>query len=187
MTEKKLPPSGDKKSTAVKFSHERRYSMVNMAILAPKLVGKAVGKKAAGLGAVFIYWFDIAGAEIAKECRPKKLDKGRSMGGGKPPVTLILEASSAAIPQLQMQLPMLLQRVNAYFGFQAITQIKLVHGVIEEDNRPQWPTTWEEKAPTYTGKTTALLTNLAPNLPDELQQAFQRLGNAVLAREKGQK
>lgn len=66
-------------------------------------------------------WPEIAGAEIARACRPVKISYGKGGMGA----TLTLLTTGAAAPLLQMQLPALRERVNACYGYNAISRISL--------------------------------------------------------------
>ncbi|TVP73915.1 MAG: DUF721 domain-containing protein [Rhodobacteraceae bacterium] len=67
------------------------------------------------------HWVEIAGADIAAQCRPVKIGYGKGGLGG----TLTLLTTGAAGPMLQMQLPALREKVNACYGYNAIARIIL--------------------------------------------------------------
>lgn len=67
------------------------------------------------------HWAEVAGPEIAAMCRPLRVSYGRGGFGG----TLTLLVSGAQAPMVQMQLPRLRERVNACYGFNAISRIRL--------------------------------------------------------------
>jgi hypothetical protein len=72
-------------------------------------------------------WDEVVGAEIARLARPVKLGwgrgaKGRGSGLG---ATLTLVTSGAAAPMVQMMIPQIRERVNACYGYHAVSQILL--------------------------------------------------------------
>ena len=67
------------------------------------------------------HWAEIAGPEIAAQCRPVKIGYGKGGLGG----TLTLLTTGAAGPMLQMELPRLREKVNACYGYNAIARIVL--------------------------------------------------------------
>ncbi len=67
------------------------------------------------------HWAEIAGPDVAAQCRPVKIGYGKSGLGG----TLTLLTTGAAGPMLQMQLPALREKVNACYGYNAIARIVL--------------------------------------------------------------
>ncbi|HMQ92580.1 MAG TPA: DUF721 domain-containing protein [Amaricoccus sp.] len=67
-------------------------------------------------------WPEIAGAEIARLCRPAKLVSARGPAGG----LLTLEVAPALGPQVQMMLPQLRERIEAVLGPGSVGRIQLV-------------------------------------------------------------
>jgi len=67
------------------------------------------------------HWSDIAGEDLARVTRPVKVGYSRDGVGA----TLALLTTSAQAPMVQMQLPKLRERVNACYGYAAISRISL--------------------------------------------------------------
>lgn len=67
------------------------------------------------------HWAEIAGDETARICRPVKIGYTRDGMGA----TLTLLVASAHAPMVQMQLPALKEKVNACYGYAAISRISL--------------------------------------------------------------
>lgn len=67
------------------------------------------------------HWAEIAGADIAAICRPVKV--GYPRGGFGAVLTLLTTGAQAQM--LQMQLPKLEGRVNACYGYKAISRIAI--------------------------------------------------------------
>jgi hypothetical protein len=67
------------------------------------------------------HWSEIAGDELARITRPVKV--GYAKGGFGATLTLLVRAVEA--PMVQMQLPVLRDRVNACYGYNAISRISL--------------------------------------------------------------
>ncbi len=67
-------------------------------------------------------WPDIAGAELAAICHPQRLSLARGPAGG----LLTLAVAPGHGPELQMQVPVLCERVNAALGPGAVGRIQLV-------------------------------------------------------------
>ncbi|MEO0344014.1 MAG: DciA family protein [Pseudomonadota bacterium] len=66
-------------------------------------------------------WEDIAGLDMAKRATPVKVSFAKSGLGA----TLTLLCKGADAPMLEMELPKLKERVNATYGYKAISEIKL--------------------------------------------------------------
>ena len=67
------------------------------------------------------HWPEVAGPEMAAKTRPVKIGYGK--GGMGATLTLLVRAAEA--PMVQMALPVLKERVNAVYGYNAIHHIHL--------------------------------------------------------------
>nr|WP_135450160.1 MULTISPECIES: DciA family protein [Paracoccaceae] len=67
------------------------------------------------------HWAEVAGPEMAAKTRPVKISYGK--GGMGATLTLLVKATEA--PMVQMALPVLKERVNAVYGYNAISHIHL--------------------------------------------------------------
>lgn len=67
------------------------------------------------------HWAEVVGEDTARLCRPLKVSYGREGMGG----TLTVIASGAAAPLVQMQLPTIRERVNACYGYNAISRVSV--------------------------------------------------------------
>lgn len=120
-------------------------------------------------------WVEIAGADTASMTRPISV----SYGAGGMGATLILLADGAHAPQLQMQLPAIKDRVNACYGYNAISRIKLTQtaatGFAEE------PAVFMPKdaAPIRDAEINSALNKIGDA---DLRAALDQLGRSVMAR-----
>lgn len=67
------------------------------------------------------HWPEIVGEETARVTRPLRISWGREGFGA----TLLLLVAPAAGPMVQMQLPLIREKVNACYGYNAIARISL--------------------------------------------------------------
>jgi hypothetical protein len=67
------------------------------------------------------HWAEVAGEDLARITRPVKIGYGREGFGA----TLTLLVHAAQAPMVQMALPRLTERVNAVYGYAAISRIHL--------------------------------------------------------------
>lgn len=67
------------------------------------------------------HWAEVAGTEMAAKTRPVKIGYGKAGVGA----TLTLLVRAAEAPMVQMALPVLKERVNAVYGYNAISHIHL--------------------------------------------------------------
>jgi hypothetical protein len=85
---------------------------------AVRVAGEARGFAVARL---LTHWSEVAGEEMARKTRPVKIGYGK--GGMGATLTLLVKAAEA--PMVQMALPILKERVNAVYGYAAISHIHL--------------------------------------------------------------
>jgi len=122
-------------------------------------------------------WADIVGPEIAGHSEPTKIQWPRPEGGDAPePATLVLRVEGPAALEIQHLSAVILERVNRFFGWQAIGRIAL----------RQAPLRRREKKPPPPAPDPQLTARIAAELPaiadDDLRQALARLGAAIKAR-----
>ena len=67
------------------------------------------------------HWAEVAGEEMARKTRPVKIGYGKGGMGA----TLTLLTTGPYAPLLEMQLPTIRDRVNACYGYNAISRITL--------------------------------------------------------------
>lgn len=67
------------------------------------------------------HWAEVVGDEVAVMARPIKVGYGREGFGA----TLTLLTTGAAAPVLQMQLPKIRDKVNACYGYNAISRVAI--------------------------------------------------------------
>jgi hypothetical protein len=119
-------------------------------------------------------WKDIAGSEIAAVSEPLKINWPRPIGDKEPePATLVLRVEGPAALEIQHMSAVILERVNRFFGWQAIGRIAL----------RQAPLRRREPARPPAGPDPALTEEIAQSLPEledeALRQAVARLGAAI--------
>jgi hypothetical protein len=92
---------------------------------AARLVGGAALARAGFSDATLVLrWDEIAGPELARIARPLKWSEGPSGG------TLTLKAEPGAALFLQHETRSLCERINAYFGRQAVTKLRFAQGAL---------------------------------------------------------
>jgi hypothetical protein len=120
-------------------------------------------------------WPDIVGAEIAAHSQPEKIQWPRSpQGGDEPePGTLLLRVEGPTAIEIQHLSGVILQRVNQFFGWQAVGSLRLRQAPLahaSERRRPAAPD------PATTARLAAGLTEIKD---ENLRGALARLGAAI--------
>ena len=119
-------------------------------------------------------WADIVGPEVAAHSQPIKINWPRAVGEEAPePATLVLRVEGPAALEIQHLSAVILERVNRFFGWQAIGRIGLRQAPLrrrERASRPQPPDP-------------AVAAHIAASLPqvedDDLRLALARLGASI--------
>jgi len=130
-------------------------------------------------GAILKDWPVIAGGHLAAHSQPEKIAYPRDAGSGG---TLHLRIDSGGMAtELQHLEPLLIERINGYFGFKAVERLKITQGPLPESGeKPDWtprPLDKEEE--------TGLAESLMDVEDDDLRRALRALGRAVIGRQAG--
>jgi hypothetical protein len=123
------------------------------------------------------HWAEVAGEDMARKTRPVKIGYGK--GGMGATLTLLVKAPEA--PMVQMALPALKERVNAVYGYAAISHIHLTQTAatgFAEGQAEFTPAPKAEKPadPAATAKAQAVAEGVTdPNLRLALEQLAQNI------------
>jgi hypothetical protein len=119
-------------------------------------------------------WGDIVGAEIAAHSEPMKINWPRPVGDeAAEPATLLLRVEGPAALEIQHLSAVILERVNRFFGWQAIGRIALRQAPLRRREPPKAP-------PLPDPAIAARIAEGLPEIKDEdLRQALARLGAAI--------
>ena len=124
-------------------------------------------------------WPAIAGSDIAARAEPVKISHAHKEMGA----TLTLLTAGAHGPILQMQVPKIIERVNACYGFNAIAKIRFVQTSPRSLRRPN--TEQNQPAPEVTTEDENKANLAAQGIQDdELRRALVSLGRRIFARQR---
>ena len=147
----------------------------------PKATARALGKRGYAEGALLTEWPALVGEMIANRCLPLRLTGRRQAGGG----TLLLRVAPGFALELQHLEPLLIERINGYFGHRAVQRLKYQQGPL-----PSTAAAARRRAPDRPvlspGRSAALQKKLAQVPDDALRIALERLGRAVAATAESQ-
>lgn len=159
----------------------RRRGPAPVGELLGDVLGPAAKKRGFASTDLFAHWADVVGAAYADVTRPERLSWPRRLeDGGEDayePATLTVRCEGARAVLFQHDVPRLLERINAHFGFLAVARIRIVQKPIERlgparPPRPRALGAAEE----------ARVAGLTAGIEDEaLREALTRLGRAVAA------
>ena len=138
-----------------------------------KTLGDAFAKQGFASTELVTRWTEIVGAEIAAHSQPEKIRWPRAAQGSAPePGTLVLRVEGPTAIEIQHLSGVILERVNRFFGWQAVGGLRLRQAPLRRDRRKPPPAPDLEAAE-----------RIAATLPeirdDNLRDALARLGAAI--------
>ena len=177
----------DRKSTTGKQAHVGARRRGRGFAQAGGLLGKRIRSVSEKRGIVetrlLTHWAEIAGAELAAIARPVKVSYA-SKGFG---ATLTILTDGAHAPEIQMQLPALRERVNACYGYSAISRIKVTQTAATGFSEPLDPFDGPSpgREPCLGKKDIARVNRSVSGIEDTgLKDALETLGRNILTRAK---
>jgi hypothetical protein len=149
-----------------------------LAELLHKTLGKAFAKQGFASMELVTRWREIVGPEIAAHSQPERIQWRRmpQQGiGAAEPGTLVLRVEGPTALEIQHQSGIILERVNRFFGWQAVASLRLRQAPLSQPPRRPTPLLPDEDA-------AARLAAGFPEIRDaDLRQALARLGASVEA------
>ena len=165
------PPAAPQSLTGKPAEGERRQGMHAIGVAVSKLAAPIVARRGGGvLARLKAEWGTIIGSGWAEVTWPSALGRDG---------VLKLRTSSDAALELQHRAPLIIARINLFFGRQAVTRLTLVQGPL-----PLSPARGGPTIRTLTpSEAEALDARLCEVADLELRAALARLGRAVAGRE----
>lgn len=146
----------------------------------PKLTRKAFEKYGFSAASLLTDWPSIVGAEVAGFAAPERLKWPRGVAiredaeagaEGRPGAVLVLRVDPARALDVQYKAQQILERINVYFGYRAVAELRIVQAPLAK--RASVP------APQQIAKPRTLTPSEAPELADiadeQLRNALARL------------
>ena len=133
-------------------------------------------------GDVLARWPEIVGAELASVSEPERIRWGRGASGAAAGTgaTLVVRAAPGRGLELQHAIPVIIERINRFYGYGAVTAVKIVQGRFRGE-APQRPA-----ATALPPDTLAAVEARLEAVGDEaLRSALLRLGTQVLGQARG--
>lgn len=143
-----------------------------------KLTKASFARYGFAYGELMARWPEIVGETLSQQCEPERIKWPRGAGemaqklGG----TLVIRAQPGRSLDLQYQSHQIIERINRFYGYGAVTLVKVVQGhvtsakTLKNKENPLDPETEKE-----------LDTQLESIADERLKQALHRLGAGALA------
>jgi len=97
-----------------------------LAGILPAITGKALGRQGMAFGSLLAEWPSIVGPRLADRTLPFRIVFPR---GQREQAVLHLRVTSSMAVDIQHFAPQLIERINSFFGYQAVARLKLIHAV----------------------------------------------------------
>jgi hypothetical protein len=144
-------------------------------------IDPVLARRGFGLTGIVFYWHEIAGERLAAMSRPVKVQwparRGGPVDNGPARAALVVRVEAAGALDLQHIAPVIIERVNAYFGWHCIARLVLMQGPVAA-----LPAARHAEVRPVDKAAEAAAAGVAGEIRDEaLRQALVRLGARVLA------
>ena len=158
------------------FVYKRSQKMQAISSTLKKVTSKAFEKRGFSNASIINNWKIIVGLELSNVSQPERITYS---GIGNIDGTLHLRVGNSAFAtEIQHLQPLIIERVNTFFGYSAITNLRLIHSPL--------PLTPKVNRISDRSLSKAQQKILSKNLSDisdpELHDALERLGEAVMKR-----
>ena len=154
-----------------------RQGPLNIGNLTGRLTRPALGKRGFAGAEILTHWPTIVGAELAAFACPLqvKYPRGRNAGA-----TLHLRvAHGAAAAMLQMKIPAVIERINRFFGYEAVVQVQAAQGPMPSRARaPSSPAPLNAEAVAQIEREVAAVTS------EPIKAALTKLGRTLQQRRR---
>jgi hypothetical protein len=138
-----------------------------------KTLNQAFAKQGFASTELVTRWPEIVGTDIAAHSEPEKIQWPRPFGNEMPePGILVLRVEGPTAIEIQHQIKVILERVNRFFGWQAVGDLRLRQAPLSRQTKAKLPTVDAEEE----ARIAATLSQIAD---DSLRAALARLGAAV--------
>lgn len=152
-----------------------RWGTRAIAAVVPKVTAPLFRKRGFAEAGILNDWPAIVGPRLAAGCSPERLSfpVGKRAEG-----TLRLRVDGPLATELQHFEPQLLERINGYFGYRAVAQVKMVQGPLPPPERPADP----PLRPLDGEEAAALQEAVSGVAGARLRSALEGLGRAIMGR-----
>jgi hypothetical protein len=165
----------------IRPSAERRNGAVSLDQVGMKLMRPLLGKRGLGEGDIAFHWESIVGGSfMARNSAPERIvfPKGSRTGG----ILHLRVPNGALAMELQHLKPLVMQRVNSFYGYPAIADVR-----IHQRPLPPRPVRPGDPPPLAEEERKTLDTKLKDIETPRLKAALAGLGEAMTRRGKGSK
>jgi hypothetical protein len=144
--------------------------------LVQSAIDPVLTRRGFGLTALVLYWDDIVGERLAAVSRPVRVQWPARQRDPAVSAALIVRVETGCALELQHLAPVILERVNAHFGWRSISRLVLMQGPVAAP-----PAARRVAQPLNKAAEAAAAELVGGDLDHSLRLALVRLGARVLA------
>lgn len=117
-------------------TNDRSRRTQSLGSLLPKVARPVLGRQGLAAGGIVADWPSIVGVRLAECCVPMRLafPPGERSAG-----TLHLRVQGSLALELQHLEPVVLERINSYFGYRAVVRLRIQQGPVPRPVRRKEP------------------------------------------------
>jgi len=162
-------------------SAKRRFKTAALGSLVGGLTRHVFMSRGLASSTISERWGDIIGDELSKNTAPERIVYPmRAKGNG---CLHLRIAHSAMALQIQHLEPMIIERINSYFGYAAVARLKIIHAPLNPRLGPRFRSRTAPK-PLNADQEQQLAETLSHIDDPELLKIFEKLGRAVIGQKK---
>jgi len=170
----KAPAASGSKAVGREYSRPRGGPAKPIADLMPQIGRQAFRRFGFVQSSVVTRWPEIVGERHAQVCMPESI---RFPPGGKSDGILQLVVLPAHAPLIQHVIPEIMERVNRFFGYKAVTRVKMRQGAVKPLHAVEPPKTPPSLKPIPMELGESLRDIGDPELRTVLESLARSLGN----------
>jgi hypothetical protein len=161
-----------------KAAKEKRRGPVALGELVNRVIDPVTARRGIATADLIAAWPEIAGPLHAGWTAPEKIVWPRQTDGDETPAGLLfIKADGPRAILVQHELPQIIERVNAFFGYRAIAQARIVQGPVGRASPAESAVT----PPLDEDAAREVAEKVAGVDDDRLREALERLGREVRA------
>lgn len=160
----------------------RKPGLRPLADLVDQCIEPVLARQGFAASDIVVAWPEIVGERLAAFCEPVRIQWPRKPSGvardaPAEPATLVVRVESAFALELQHVAPVVLERVNARFGWRCVGRLSLRQGPVGRDRAPAVKTPLAGP-----GEVRAAEARVGAVVDEGLREALVRLGAGIIAR-----
>ena len=162
---------------------KRTFKTRSLAELAQSINGRAFNRFGFAKSDIVLHWREIVGAVLARSSVPERLIMPKRAEGDSKSGTLHIRVEGSYAPEMQHLEPLVIDRINSYYGFKAVGRLIFHHGSIEIDSPVQ-----KYQPPILSDSQKKELEMMLSDIKDDgLKKSLFNVGAQLLRRDEVQK